>query len=905
MGTQLAPPGSAQVLYLIDLSSYVLRAYHAIAELRAPSGEPTHAVHGVVNMIDRLVRERKPELLAVAMDAGRETFRKQLYSGYKANRPPAPPDLKQQIQRCEEIVRAYQIPVFKLPGVEADDLIATVVTQSRPLGLQVVIVGADKDLMQLVSKDVVLYDTMRDKVFGPEEVEDRFGVKISQVRDLLALMGDSSDNIPGVPSVGPKTARDLLLSYETLAGVYEHLNEIKRKKLKQTLAEHREQAELSQRLVTLKDDCAITLDLQALRRNGRDVERLRELFLELGFARQLQVLEQEEREDKPLSTRAEAMGDTALDLALDESVLRAVAEKAKETGRLALEVHAPGPHRQRTAIGLALCATAGAATYVPTGHRYLGAPAQLAQQQLVEHLGPVLRDPKIEKIGHDLKRSMVLLESYGMPTLAGEQTDTALAGYLMDPEANHALEALTKRELNADLRPYESLTKRTRGKQLDLDEVDVEETLAFAGRRVDAALRLAPLMDQRLEDLGLSQLYRKVEMPLTPVLAEMELRGVLVDVRVLAEIGKRSELELTRLEQEAHRAAGKQFNVNSPRQLETLLFDDLGLRPIKRTKTSRSTDAATLEALSEHHELPRIILELRQVSKLKGTYIDALPHLVDPNTGRIHCTWGQMTAATGRLSSTDPNLQNIPIRTKLGREIRAAFVAPPGYKLVSSDYSQIELRVLAHLSQDPLLLEAFRTGQDIHTRTAMEIFELSESEVTREHRTRAKAVNFGVIYGQGESGLAKTLGIPRAEAGNFIAAYFRRYQGVREFMQQTLEKARAGEAVRSALGRRRLLPDIRSGNRARRLAAERIAMNMPIQGTAADILKLSMLALDTPVTPGARMVLTVHDELVFEVPDAEVEQAQSAIREKMEAAYQLDVPLVVDTGAGDNWNAAH
>ncbi len=908
MGTQLAPPGSERVLYVIDLSSYVLRAYHAIAELRAPNGEPTHAVHGVVNMLERLIRERRPRLLAVAMDSGRDTFRRDLYPDYKANRPPAPPDLRQQLIRCEEIVVAYRIPIFKQAGVEADDLIASVVARAPELSLKVVIVGADKDLMQLVSKDVVMYDTMRDKVFGPEEVEERFGVKTHQLRDLLSLMGDSSDNIPGVPSVGPKTARDLLLEFGTLDGIYEHLSDIKRKKLRETLAVNRTQAELSRSLVTLKSDCDVSLMLADLERGERDFDRLTEIYRELGFTRQLQALREDmsaSAEPSPAKRNAK-MTATDLELITSTEGIENLVKRAKESGYLALEVHTPSPEDERAdLVGVALSAQAGKASYVPLGHRYLGVPAQVGLVQLIATLSSSLADSRVRKLGHDLKRTQVLLEHNGFGPLAEFAGDTALCGYLLDPEASHALESLTKQELSADLPRYEALTKKGRGHQQQLDEVNIEEALEYAGRRADAILRLSPLLEERLEELGLAELYHELELPLSGVLAGMEKLGVLVDVECLGRLGKRYEVELQKLEKDAHRAAGREFNVNSPRQLETLLFDEVGLKPLKRTKTSRSTDATTLEALSEQHELPKIILEIRQLSKLKGTYIDALPHLVDPKTGRIHCTWGQTTAATGRLASTEPNLQNIPIRSELGREIRAAFVAPPGYKLVSADYSQIELRVLAHLSQDPVLLEAFRTGQDIHTRTAMEIFDLKEAEVTREHRTRSKAVNFGVIYGQGESGLAKVLGISRTEAGNFIAAYFRRYHGVREFMQRTLDQARAGETVRSVLGRRRLLPDIRSGNRARRLAAERIAMNMPIQGSAADILKLAMLSLSEPVTPGARMVLTVHDELVFEVPEAEVETAIPIVKNKMENAYPLDVPLLVDIGVGDNWHSAH
>lgn len=906
VSTPLAPPGSLNVLYIVDLSSYVLRAYHAISELRAPSGEPTHAVHGTVSMLERLIREHRPQLMAIALDAGRDTFRKDLYADYKANRPPAPSDLKVQLERCEQVVRAYGFAVYQQKGVEADDLIATLVRHARAAGLKVVVVGADKDLMQLVGDDVVLYDTMRDRVFGPEEVRARFGVEIHQVRDLLALMGDTSDNIPGVPSVGPKTARDLLVEHGTLDGIFRHLDGVKRKKLKETLAEHEEQARLSQRLVTLKDDCDIDFDPSSMGVTGRDTEALRAIYRELGFTRQLANLEADEEVVVQGVRATMDPKETTIEVLTDSASLRRLIAPLGEGSTIGLEAFGTSPAVSRgDLVGLALSTESGKGVYVPLAHRYLGAPHQLPVSELVGELAPLLAAGSITKHVADLKKTLLLLRRAGFDELDGVAMDCQLAAYLLDPEANHALEATAKRELDADLTPFEVISKKGRGRRLDLDEMDVDEVAAFAARRVDATRRLAPILDERLDDAGVKKLYVDVELPLVRVLAHMEEVGVLVDTACLSELGERLEKEIARLEARAHEVAGRVFNVNSPRQLEALLFDELGLKPIKRTKTSRSTDAATLEALSGEHELPGVILEVRQLSKLKGTYIDALPKLVDPQTGRVHGTWGQTTAATGRLSSTDPNLQNIPIRTSVGREIRAAFVAPPGQLLVSGDYSQIELRVLAHLSKDPVLLDAFRTGQDIHTRTAMEIFEVAQEDVTREQRTRAKAVNFGVIYGQGESGLAKATGISRKEAGDFIARYFRRYKGVQRFMNETLDRARAAEAVTSILGRRRMLADIKSGNRARRLAAERVAMNMPIQGSAADIMKLAMLALKEPVTPSARMILTVHDELVFEVAEAEVEEAKQLIKTKMEHAYRLDVPLEVEVGFGGDWRSAH
>lgn len=915
MATELFPADAPDVLYLVDLSSYMFRAYHAIRPLSSPSGEPTHVVHGTVSMLERLLRERRPVLLGIAMDSGRETFRKQIFPGYKANRPPAPDDLRSQMARCEQIVRAFQVPILKSDGVEADDLIASSVKRARALSLRVVIVAADKDLMQLVSPEVILYDTMRERVFGVAEVEERFGVRIDQLRDLLALTGDSSDAIPGVPSIGPKTAKELLQAYDTLEGVYQNLAQIARKGVREALLTHRDHAFLSQRLVTLKDDCALEFTRETLQRRTRDLGTLRALYQSLGFHRQLAQLDDEpaaaslEQDGEPAppeTSRAQiSNAPTESTVILEETVLAELARKARQLGQLAIEAFLDLPSVVRgRLVGLSIAVEPGRAFYVPLGHRYVGAPAQLSTDGVHRALGALLADPSVKKLGLDLKRTAVTLARAGLP-VHGFSFDAALAAYLLDPDSRFDREALAKRELGIVAGTYEALTRPGRGRGVPYDQLEVKEAGIYASSSADFALRLEERLKPRLAEEGLATLYSDLELPLTGVLTELELHGVQIDSSILEQIGIECQKELARLEQRAHAIVGRPFNVNSPRQLESLLFDEFGLKPLKRTKTSRSTDAATLEALTDQHELPQVILEIRQVSKLKGTYIDALPQLVDPSTGRVHTSWEQAVAATGRLSSSDPNLQNIPIRSELGRKIRAAFTAPPGTQLVSADYSQIELRVLAHLSQDQVLLDAFRTGQDIHTRTAMEIFEVDESRITRELRTRAKAVNFGVIYGQGENGLAKALGIPRAEAARFIAAYFRRYEGVRRFMNKTLDDARAGGAVRSLLGRRRLLPEIGSANRSVRLAAERIAMNMPIQGTAADIMKLSMLALAKPPTPGARMVLTVHDELVFEVPIPELQEAVPKIRQAMQNVLSLSVPLVVDVGHGPNWNAAH
>jgi len=913
--------GATDVLYLIDLSGYVFRAYHAIAPLQSPTGEPTQAVLGTVNMLERLVRQCRPHLLAVAMDSKTPTFRKTIFPEYKAHRPPPPPDMKQQMQRVQQIVDAFAVPVFQEDGVEADDLIASAVAAAAQKQLRVVIVSADKDLMQLLGPNVVMWDTMRDRVIGPAEVQERFGVSCEQVRDYLALTGDSSDNIPGVPGVGPKTATELLKSWGSISGIYQNLDKVERVKLREVLRANETQALLSQRLTTLKNDCKLAIDLQALRYGGRNTARLRELYTELGFLRHLAALEQ-----APSGSSAPAPGKVEPAPAPVQPTLPSMAKEKSATGDallitdeaklvqleralhkapvVALQIITSNEDALRCdLLGLALAEPGGFSAYVPLGHRYVGAPRQLALKDLQKTLAPLLARSSVLCAAHDLKLQQVVLTRHGLH-LGNLGFDSLIAAYLLDSAASSALEQLALGRIGKKLQTEAEMTPGKKGPPR-FDELPVEEVSSYAVARARAVLELQGPLNNALEDQGLGKVYADIERPLIDQLADLELYGVLVDIQHLQGLGKEVAERLAALETQVHKAAGKAFNINSPRQLETILFDEMGLKHIKRTKTARSTDAATLEALAEEHELPRLILEVRQLSKLKGTYIDALPALVHPKTGRIHTRWEQAVAATGRLSSTDPNLQNIPIRSDLGRRIREAFVAPPGHELVSADYSQIELRVLAHLSQDPRLLEAFRGGQDVHSRTAMEIFGVKEQDLTDEHRRRAKAVNFGVIYGQGEGGLSKGLGISRDEAQQFIAAYFARYEGVREFMNQTLERARAGDAVRTLFGRRRLIPDIKHQNRAVRLAAERVAMNTPIQGTAADLLKLAMIKLRTPVTPGTRMILTVHDELVFEVPIPEITEATKKVKQIMETVHPLDVPLVVDVGHGKNWNDAH
>ncbi|MCC6648307.1 MAG: DNA polymerase I [Polyangiaceae bacterium] len=904
----MLPAVGADALYVIDLSGYVFRAYHAITTpLTSPSGEPTHATLGTLTMLERLIVERKPRRMVLAMDSRTPSFRKELYADYKATRPPTPPDLRQQMARCEEIGRALGLAIAQRDGVEADDVIATLVDLARAARLPVVIASADKDLMQLVGGDVVQWDTMRNKLYGPAEVKEKLGVAPERVRELLALTGDSSDNVPGVPSVGPKTATELLSQFSSIDDLYTRLDALppNKKRLREALMANEASARLSLELVTLKRDVRLDLSIDETRVGAPDVPRLRALYRELGFRRQLAALPDEPASGAPPSSRKEPpraapaeVRPATTEIVRDLGALLRTAAHAAAADHVTLRLVVTQPDAMRAAIvGVGLLA-GGRAAYVPLAHRRLDAGPEVPLPDALRALAPALARPLS---GHDLKRDSVTLRRHGV-TPGAHAFDAQLAAFLLDPEARVDLPALADARLQVALSSLDALAKPARGKATPIDQLDVDEVARLVFAELDAVARLRAELEPRLEEADLSRAFSSIELPISELLVDVELAGVKVDVARLAELGALCQAELAALEARAHEAAGHPFNLGSPRQLETVLFDELGLRVVKRTKTSRSTDHEVLEALSDDHALPAIILEHRQIAKLEGTYIVALPAQVNPDTGRVHTTFAQAVAATGRLSSVDPNLQNIPIRTELGRRIRAAFVAEPGHALVSADYSQIELRVLAHLSRDPVLVDAFTTGEDIHTRTAMEIFDRPADAVDADQRRAAKTINFGVIYGMGDGALAKRLGIPRKEAASFIDAYFKKYAGVRAFLDRVVATARATGSVSTLAGRRRFLPDLSHANRAVRLAAERVAQNTPIQGSAADLLKLAMIALREPPTPSARMILTVHDELVFEVDAGEVDAARAAVKRAMEGVMTLAVPLVVETSAGPSWS---
>jgi DNA polymerase-1 len=907
----LPAPGADDAFYLVDLSGYVFRAYHALPPLSSSRGEPTHAVLGTVNMLLKVVVERRPHMLAFAMDSRAPTFRHALDARYKATRPEPPPDLSQQMARVEQIVHAYDAACFQREGFEADDLIAAATARALADGRRVVIVSADKDLMQLVrdgDERVVLWDSMRDKVYGPEGVREKLGVLPSLVRDYLALTGDTSDNIPGVPGVGPKTAAELLARFGSVDGIYAALDEVARPKLRESLRDHEADARLSQRLVTLDANVPIEWIEEKLVWGGAHLPELRRLYTELEFNRQLDQLDALEGAVREVRLAKEDAMTRVYGCLPDRAALERVVAEAGRTGALGIAVETTGTDAMRAEIvGISLASEEGHGHYLPLRHRYLGCPPQLDWATAREILTPLFGDGAVAKVGHDVKEMAIVLSRAGAP-LAGPAFDTHVAAYLLDPESPNGIKELVRRELGVGLLRYEETLAKTRGSPPLFEEIEVARAAEFAAPAAELALALRARFDPRLAAEGLDRLMRDVEMPLARVLAQMEMRGVLVDVPALQALGQRVEQSLRDIDADCKRLAGHDtFVLRSRDQLEKILFDELKLPVVKRTpKGGRSTDADVLEALADRHPLPARILEFRELDKLKGTYIDALPRCVNPATGRIHTRFDQAVAATGRLASSDPNLQNIPIRTELGRAIRAAFVAPPGSVILSADYSQIELRILAHLSQDPELVEAFASGEDVHVHTAALIFDKPRDQVGADERRAAKTINFGVIYGMGDSALGKQIGIPREQAARFIEAYFTKYAGVARFMESTVEAARQGEAVRTLLGRRRFLPNLHSANRGLRLEAERVARNTPIQGTAADILKLAMIALGSDAhAPWAQMVLTVHDELVFEVAEGAAERAAPRIREKMESAMKLAVPLVVDVGWGKSWADAH
>jgi len=882
-------------ILLIDGTNSLYRAFFAIPHLRAPDGTPTNAAYGFVNMLSKVIREEEPDYAIVVFDARGETFRHRLFDAYKAGRDATPEDLSAQLPVVRELIDAHRIPVLEVPDFEADDVIATLVDRA-PDGARIAIVSTDKDLMQLVAERVTLLDGMKDRRCGPAEVEARFGVPPERVLDLRALVGDPSDNIPGVKGIGEKGAAKLIGEWGTLDELLAHADEVEAVRSRNALAEHADAARLSKRLATLRTDVPLPLGWGEAKLGAPDRDALRSLYERLGFSRLLAGLEEDatstRSSDSEISVRRPADA-RELDVLL--------AELGKLPGVALLCVFGEAGPLAGEVVGMAFATGEASAAYVPVG------PSGIDLGELVARLRPLFEAPgSAAWIGWDAKRIQMLFAECGVE-LAVPHFDVEVAGHLIDPAGAKSLAAVAAQYLGIKLPTWEDLAGRG-AKARPAASIPVDELAGWAARQVCAVRSLHAPLAGRLDEDELVGLFDEVELALTRVLGRMECAGVRVDEAGLAVLAAEYERELERIEAQIHALAGEEFLVSSPKQLQRILFEKLKLPAIKKTKTGYSTDESVLEQLAVEHELPERVLAYRRLAKLLNTYVVALPPLVNERTGRIHPTFNQLGAATGRLSAANPNVQNIPIRTEEGARIRKMFIPADGCRLLSADYSQVELRILAHYSEAPGLVQAFRRGDDIHRQTAAEIQEIDVEAVTDDQRSRAKAINFGIIYGLSAFGLANQLGIAAGEARETIDAYFERYRGVREFLDRTVERARELGFVTTLLGRRRYLPDLGSRNRTLRMAAERMATNSVIQGTAADLIKKAMLDLDRALTAGgfaSRMILQVHDELVFEVVESEVEALRALVRERMEGVFSLRVPLVVDVGVGENWREAH
>ena len=895
-------------LVLVDGSSYLYRAFFALPPLTTSKGQPTGAVRGVVSMLRKLLEDYSPKQVAVVFDAPGKTFRDEMFEEYKAQRPPMPDDLRAQIEPLYAIIRAMGLPLIIKEGVEADDVIGTLARQAEAKGQQVVISTGDKDMAQLVSEHITLVNTMSNTVYDVEEVQKKYGVGPELIIDLLALQGDSADNIPGVPGVGEKTALALLQGIGGLEAIYASLDKVPElgfrgaKTMPKRLEEHREVAFLSYKLATIKVDCELEETLEDLTIQPQDTEALIQYFTELEFKTWLEELG---GEAKPAEEAKETNYTTiTTKAALADWIKRLEAAKlfAFDTETTSLN------YMDAELVGLSFAVEPYEAAYVPVAHDYVGAPEQLDRAWVLEQLKPVLESEDIKKIGQNLKYDMSILAPYGI-TLKGIAYDTMLESYVLDSVASrHDMDTLARRYLNRPTLSFEEIAGKG-AKQLTFNQIPLEQASQYASEDADITLQLHQAIWPQLEVIpSLVKVYEEIELPLLPVLSRMERHGCHIDVQMLRNQSQELAAKMAELEQKAHELAGEPFNLSSPKQLGEILFVKQELPILKKTpKGAPSTAEAVLQELALEYELPSVIMEYRGLSKLKSTYTDKLPELVD-GEGRLHTSYHQAVTATGRLSSSDPNLQNIPVRTAEGRRIRQAFTASPGHKIVAADYSQIELRIMAHLSNDASLQKAFAEGLDIHSATAAEVWGLPLDEVSAEVRNNAKAINFGLIYGMSAFGLSKQLCIPRYQAQDYIDTYFERYPGVKTYMETTRELAHEQGYVETLFGRRLYLPEINSRNGMRRQAAERTAINAPMQGTAADIIKRAMISVDQWLQESglpARMVMQVHDELVFEVEASAVDTLVAEVTQRMEAAAELAVPLVVDVGIGDNWDEAH
>jgi DNA polymerase-1 len=889
-------PEQKPSFYIIDGNSYIYRAFYAIRNLSTSYGLPTNAVFGFVNMLLKVIKEKSPDLLAIAFDPKGPTRRHIEFKEYKAHRPPMPRDLVPQIPYIHRLVEAFRIPVFMQEGQEADDVIATLARKAEADGLDVTIVTGDKDILQLVGPNIKVYDTLKDKIYEPRDVEERFGVPPDRMVEIMGLMGDASDNIPGVEGIGEKTAQTLIKQYGTIENLLAHAHEITKPKLRQSLTEHADRARLSRELARLHADVPLAIDADALKTREPDNAALLRILRELEFTTLLKYVAQEPGK--------EARYHTLLDEARFQDLLRILS--SADEFCFDTETTSPDP-MQAELVGISFSVQPNEAYYLPLGHVYPGAPKQIDREHALGALKPYLENPSIKKVGQNIKYDLLVLGHYGI-AVSGVSFDTMIASYLLNPgRSSHSLDAIALEFLNYKTITYTDVTGSGK-KQIGFQEVDIQTATRYSGEDADISLRLKQVLEPLLREQNLEKLFRELEMPLMEVLADMERMGVKIDADFLRHLSKKLEKETSKITETIYELAGTEFNINSPKQLADVLFGKLRLTPVKKTKTGFSTDVDVLEELAHVHALPAEILRYRTLSKLKSTYVDALPAMINMRTGRLHTTLNQTVTATGRLSSSEPNLQNIPIRSDIGREMRRAFIAEQGASLLSADYSQIELRVLAHMSQDPALIRTFQEEQDIHTRTASEIFGLPPDEITPEMRRKAKAVNFGIIYGISAFGLAQDIGVSNAEAKRYIDSYFARYPKVREFLDRTIQDAKVNGYVTTLFGRRRFIPELSSSTASVRSFGERTAVNTPIQGTAADLIKLAMIHIHQRLQRErfqSKMILQVHDELVFEVADSEIDMMRKLVKEEMEGVLLLSVPIRVDMGVGKNWDEAH
>ena len=918
-------------IILIDGSSYLYRAFFACPPLTNAKGEPTGAIFGVINMIRSLINQYNPTHIAVVFDAKGGSFRNEIYSEYKATREAMPENLRPQIEPIHTILKAMGLPLLCIEGVEADDVIGTLARQAERENLDVLISTGDKDMAQLVSDKITLINTMNNSVLDPKGVMDKFGVPPEKIIDYLALRGDSSDNIPGVPGVGEKTAQSLLTEFTSVKDIYARLDDIEKlsirgaKSLKQKLIDNQNEAELSYLLATIKTDVKLDFTNEQLLITDIDVNKLVELFAYYGFHRWQKeliagtFLKQQKNgivgeslsllADQQHSATAQKK-ETDYQCILTHEQLDDWVIKLTNSKQFAFDTETDNvDHVHAKLVGISLSVEPYQAAYIPLAHQYLGVPDQLPLTEVLAKLKPVLENPEVKKIAQNAKFDYSILANYGIK-VSGIAFDTMLESYVLNSTERHDMDSMANRYLNHKTITYDELTKVDK-KKVTIDAIEVEKTTQYAAEDADITLQLHEKLWPELEkDQELTKLFTDIEMPLAIVLAEMERTGVLVDAKQLNDYSIELTKQLMEIEAQLQSLAGEKFNPASPKQIQAILFDKHNLPVLKKTpKGDPSTSEEVLSELANEYELPRMILFYRGLAKLKNTYTDKLPLMISPIDHRIHTNYNQIGTITGRLSSNDPNLQNIPVRNEEGRRIRQAFIAPKGCKIISADYSQIELRIMAHLSQDESLLNAFAHDKDIHRVTAGEILGKAESEVTNEERRRAKAVNFGLIYGMSAFGLSKQINIPRKEAQFYIDRYFERYPGVQQYMEQTRQLAAEQGYVETLSGRRLYLPKIRSTNGIEKRGAERAAINAPMQGTAADIIKTAMIKMSEWIknqsADNIKMVMQVHDELVFEVKDAFVEQYCTEIKKIMENCYQLSVPLKVDVGIGNNWDEAH